>query len=222
LRLWRGGTYAVLLTDLHMPDMDGYTLADTIRSEEARRGLARHERMPILALTANALRGEAMRAQAAGMDEYLTKPLQLRLLKAALAKWLPRNGVETIPAELSEDAIHAPHSGILDVGVLKNLVGEDAEVVREFLSHYRTASASLATEMRVAGAAADVRQVSALAHKLKSSSRSVGALALGDLCAELENACRSGKRENVAQGMVEFEAALRAVHVQIDRHLARS
>jgi signal transduction histidine kinase/CheY-like chemotaxis protein/HPt (histidine-containing phosphotransfer) domain-containing protein len=222
LRLWREGQYAVLLTDLHMPAMDGYTLADTIRREEAQRGIARHERIPILALTANALRGEAMRAQAAGMDEYLTKPLQLHLLKAALAKWLPRNGVQTMPAALDEDPIRATDSGVFDVAVLKNLVGEDAEVVREFLSHYRAASTGLAAEMRVAGAAADIRQLGALAHKLKSSSRSVGALALGDLCAELENACRSGKRENVSQGMVEFEAALRAVHARIDRHLARS
>jgi HPt (histidine-containing phosphotransfer) domain-containing protein len=161
-----------------------------------------------------------MRAQAAGMDEYLTKPLQLHLLKAALAKWLPRNDVQTMPAPLGEDP--ASDSGVFDVAVLKNLVGDDSKVVREFLSHYRTASARSAAEMRVASAAADIRQVGAIAHKLKSSSRSIGALALGDLCAELENACRSGQRENVSQGMVEFEAALLAVLAQIDRHIART
>ena len=221
LRLWRGGSYALLLTDLHMPGMDGYTLADTIRSEEARRGLARHERMPILALTANALRGEAMRAQAAGMDEYLTKPLQLHLLKAALAKWLPRSGAQAAPAASSDAPVEAPEPRVFDVSVLNELVGEDAQVVRELLSQYRAASARLAAEMRVAAPAPDMRQIGALAHKLKSSSRSVGALALGDLCAELENACRSGKRDNVVQGMVEFEAALRAVQARIDRHLER-
>ena len=220
LRLWRNGQYALLLTDLHMPDMDGYTLADTVRREEIQSGLAGNARMPILALTANALRGEAMRAQAAGMDEYLTKPLQLHLLKAALAKWLPRNDAQTIPAPLGEDP--APDSGVFDVVVLKNLVGDDSKVVSEFLSHFRAASTRSAAEMRVASAAADIRQVGAIAHKLKSSSRSIGALALGDLCAELENACRSGQRENVLQGMVEFEDALLEVHVRIDRHIART
>ena len=89
MRLWRAGKYALLLTDLHMPEMDGYALAEAIRREEASRGTAREKRMPILALTANALRSEATRAEAAGMDEYLTKPLRLTLLKAALSRWLP-------------------------------------------------------------------------------------------------------------------------------------
>ncbi|HXE36959.1 MAG TPA: ATP-binding protein, partial [Azonexus sp.] len=84
LRLWHEGNYALLLTDLHMPEMDGYTLAATIRREEAGA-----RRMPIVALTANALRGEANRARAAGMDEYLTKPVQLGQLGSALEKWLP-------------------------------------------------------------------------------------------------------------------------------------
>jgi PAS domain S-box-containing protein len=83
LKLWREGRHALLLTDLHMPRMDGYTLAQTIRREEAA-----CMRIPILALTANALRGEAGRALAAGIDEYLTKPVQLQLLKDALERWL--------------------------------------------------------------------------------------------------------------------------------------
>ncbi len=89
LEMWRGGDYALLLTDLHMPSLDGYALAQAIRHGESARPPARRGRMPILALTANALRGEANRAFAAGMDEYLTKPLQLRMLADALRKWLP-------------------------------------------------------------------------------------------------------------------------------------
>ena len=86
LRMWREGSYALLLTDLHMPDMDGYTLTESIRQEEATRPGGR--RMPILALTANALHGEAMRALASGMDDYMTKPLQLDMLRAALERWM--------------------------------------------------------------------------------------------------------------------------------------
>ncbi len=86
LRMWREGSYALLLTDLHMPDMDGYTLTETIRQEEATRPGGR--RMPILALTANALHGEAMRALASGMDDYMTKPLQLDMLRVALERWM--------------------------------------------------------------------------------------------------------------------------------------
>ncbi len=90
LDMWKAGGYAMLLTDLHMPSLDGCELAAAIRHAEAARPAAGHPRMPILALTADAMRGEAARAMAAGMDEYLTKPLQLPMLAQALEKWLPR------------------------------------------------------------------------------------------------------------------------------------
>jgi signal transduction histidine kinase/CheY-like chemotaxis protein len=84
LQMWRSGGYALLLTDLHMPEMDGYSLAEAIRREEAGR-----RRMPILALTANALQEEFSRVLAIGMDAYLTKPMRLQELRVVLDKWLP-------------------------------------------------------------------------------------------------------------------------------------
>lgn len=167
LRLWREGNYALLLTDLHMPEMDGYTLAETIRREAAKR-----RRMPILALTANALRGEANRARSAGMDEYLTKPVQLHRLRVALEKWLPRTNGSTpsaAPPEESRDGRAAP---VVDVAVLRGLVGDDAGTVREFLSDYLASARRLAAELRAAVVAGDTQRVGAVAHKLKSSSRS--------------------------------------------------
>ena len=84
LRLWRAGTYAMLLSDLHMPNVDGYELAASIRRDEEAGGT----HLPIIALTANALHGEAERATAAGMDGYLTKPVPLATLREVLAKWI--------------------------------------------------------------------------------------------------------------------------------------
>ena len=89
LKMWRAGRHALLLSDLDMPCLDGYALAQAIRREEAGRGTPAHARLPIVALTANALPSEASRASAAGMDDYLTKPLQLHMLAAALRRWLP-------------------------------------------------------------------------------------------------------------------------------------
>jgi CheY-like chemotaxis protein/HPt (histidine-containing phosphotransfer) domain-containing protein len=215
LRLWRAGDYALLLTDLHMPDMDGYTLAETIRREEILQGAAWSGRMPILALTANALRGEAMRAQAAGMDEYLTKPLQMNLLKDALKKWMPRDGrADSLPGELAEASGGAAPGPIVDVSVLKGLIGDDDAVVREFLGEFLAAARRLSVDLQ-AVAADDNRQMGAIAHKLKSSSRSVGAVALGDACAELENACRAGTRDDVAQARAKFEKDLLAAEAEI-------
>ena len=216
---WREGRYGLLLTDLHMPDMDGYALAEAIRREEAQRDPGSHGRMPILALTANAMRGEAMRAQAVGMDDYLTKPMLLHLLKAAIAKWLPRDGGDAAsgaPAGEQRDAPGGDQAhAVVDLAVLKGMVGDDPEILREFLVDYRISAGRLAAELQAARIADDLRQIGAIAHKLKSSSRSVGALALGDVCAELENASRSGARAAVLQGLAQFEARLQAVDAHI-------
>jgi PAS domain S-box-containing protein len=215
LRMWQAGHYGLLLTDLHMPRMDGYDLAQAIRREEVQRAGGTWARMPILALTANAVRGESLRALGAGMDQYLTKPLQLPLLKAALRKWLPLERGETVPGELS-DLAHVPSVGsAVDVSVLVSLVGDDPAIVRDFLAEFRTSARRLAAEMHIALVTEDVRQIGAMAHKLKSSSRSVGALALGDACAELENSCRSGMRDEVGHRMAKFQAKLAAVDQQI-------
>jgi PAS domain S-box-containing protein len=84
LALWRTGRFDILFTDLQMPVMDGYELAAMIRAEETAAA-----RLPIVALTANALQEEAARCRAAGMDDCLTKPVQVSTLREALQRWLP-------------------------------------------------------------------------------------------------------------------------------------
>jgi CheY-like chemotaxis protein len=94
LARWRSGAFALVLTDLNMPDMDGYALAGAIRAEEGA-----GPRIPILALTADAFHGKSDRWRLAGIDAYLTKPLELPTLKSALEHWLrQRDGVAELPA----------------------------------------------------------------------------------------------------------------------------
>ncbi|MDO8466130.1 MAG: ATP-binding protein [Gallionella sp.] len=90
LERWQSGDYGLLFTDLHMPEMDGYELTTAIRAAEktAANGINK-PRVPIIAITANALKGEADHCRAIGMDDYLSKPVQLINLKAMLKKWLP-------------------------------------------------------------------------------------------------------------------------------------
>ncbi len=86
LAAWRRGGFRLLITDCHMPRMDGYELARRVRADEAAAGCAR--RLPIVAMTANALSGERERCAAAGMDDYLAKPVSLTQLASALNRWL--------------------------------------------------------------------------------------------------------------------------------------
>ncbi|GLU35408.1 PAS domain S-box protein [Trinickia caryophylli] len=217
LALWRAHRYALLLTDLHMPEMDGYELVETIRREEAP-----GTRLPIVALTANAVQGEATRAKAVGMDGYLTKPLQLNRLQAVLethfrAPEASRAAVEAQPEPATRDA--APTTAV-DLDVLKGIVGDDPEVVRELLADYQQSVGRLAAELRVHCDAGRGREAGAIAHKLKSSSRSVGAMALGDLCAELENAGKAGDLALLANWAKQFDTALAAVEDSLEQLLA--
>lgn len=149
------------------------------------------------------------------MDEYLTKPVLLRLLREALEKWLIPANTPTAPLAPPQEARAAQAVAAVDVTVLKALVGDDPDTVRGFLSDYLVSARRLAAELRAAFAAGDARQVGAIAHKLKSSSRSVGALALGDQCVELENAGKAGDRAAIAKRMAGFEATLGTVEAQI-------
>ena len=198
LRRWQSGDYALLFTDLHMPEMDGYDLTLAIRVGEGGRS-----RMPIIALTANALSGESERCRAVGMDDYLSKPASLAELAAALDKWLP--AVAASPA--------APGSTPMpvDVTVLEALVGSDQQIIREFLQEFRVTALRSAAELADACAAQRPADAAAIAHKLKSSARSVGALKLGELCSAMEAAAAAGEHTALAALLPRFEAEMAAV-----------
>ena len=205
LARWQSGDYALLLTDLHMPEMDGYELSRAIRSSEAGT-----QRMPIVALTANAIKGEAEHCLAAGMNGYLSKPAQLADLKAVLQEWLPLVGT-ALPALATPAALTQALSLPVDVSVLKALVGDDPAVVDEFLREFRLDARLIAEELRCACEAGRAKAGGAAAHKLKSSSRAVGALALGELCEMMDQAGRSGQVEALMALLPLFQAEMTAV-----------
>ncbi|MFL9908620.1 PAS domain S-box protein [Paraburkholderia sp. RL17-337-BIB-A] len=210
LDLWRTTRYALLLTDLHMPKMDGYELVETIRREEQS-----ELRLPVIALTANAIQGEAARAAALGMDGYLTKPLQLSRLQAVLEQHFPAREALRLKKMRSVQLNETDSAAVVDIDVLKSIVGDDADVVRELLGDYLKSVRNLATELRTHCAQGRGREAGSVAHKLKSSSRSIGAIALGDLCAQLENAGKAGDLATLASWVQQFDAALVAVEQAI-------
>jgi len=208
LELWRSGDYALLFSDLHMPEMDGYELSAAIRAAE-KNGKTR---ISIIAFTANAIKGEAERCRAIGMDDYLSKPVQLVKLKAMLEKWLPTVEVAADAGLRCANPIYgAGASAPVDVNALKALVGDDEATIREFLHDFRISAAKIAVELRTACAAGQATAAGALAHKLKSSARSVGALALGELCAGMEKAGKAGDTETLEALLPRFEQELLGV-----------
>ena len=202
----KSGQYALLFTDLHMPEMDGYDLTLQIRLAEAGR-----VRMPIIALTANALKGEAERCLAVGMDDYLSKPAPLGALAAALEKWMPAPAVAMASPPPSMGASQVPSSAPVQVSALEALVGTNPQLIQEFLDEFAVNAAGLAVEL--SDACKDLKSDAAagIAHKLKSSSRSVGALRLADLCAAMEAAGNAGDLAVLRELLPAFQAEIALV-----------
>jgi signal transduction histidine kinase/HPt (histidine-containing phosphotransfer) domain-containing protein/ActR/RegA family two-component response regulator len=216
LARWQSGDYALLLTDLHMPSMDGYALTAAIRAAEKA-----DVRVPIVALTANVLKGEADRCREMGMDDYCSKPMPLADLKSMLDKWLPDDkAAGTVPDAVvaSTPAAATVTRAPVDVRVLQELVGEDPALVRDFLRDFRRSAVGIAAELRAACAAHDLAAVVAAAHKLKSSARAVGAFDLGELCAALEDEGRAKDADAVMVLLGRFETALAAMEAFLDNY----
>ncbi len=100
---------------------------------------------------------------------------------------------------------------VLDVSVLKALVGDEPRVIAEFLHDFRVSASEAAIQLRIAWRAREAIALEAVAHRLKSSARSVGALALGELCSEMETAGQEGRLESMAELWPKFEAEWSAV-----------
>jgi PAS domain S-box-containing protein len=222
LERWRQGAHAMLLTDLHMPGLDGYQLAAQIRAAEAP-----GTHLPIVALTANASKAETQRCKDIGIDRYMTKPLQLGDLHAMLKAWMPA-GAQPLPLRAIKSYRTAPPSRAagmasgateipaIDLSVLSALVGSDPEVIRDMLVSFRMSAGRSRDAIRIGIAAGAGKDVADAAHPLKSAARSIGATRLAAVCAELEAAGEAGRLPELVARLATFEQA----YADVDRSLA--
>ncbi|BBP04997.1 hypothetical protein TPL01_19290 [Sulfuriferula plumbiphila] len=210
LPMWRDGRFALVITDCHMPAMDGYALSQAIRKIEAEERLPH---TPIIAWTANALAEEAVHCHDAGMDEILIKPADLGQLKKALAKWLCITETDhSQPTPALQDADSGLIAQPIDYAVLNKIVPDSAEQIQllhDFQAHIRADRAKL-LEMLEQG---DQVNVERMVHRMKGSSRMVGAQNLSNACVSIETAC-NGNMDDVRVAMAGLDEAIR----QIESH----
>ncbi len=191
-----GQAFDIVLMDCQMPVMDGYAASRAIRERETQAGLG--QRIPIIALTANALVGDAEVCLAAGMDDHLAKPYTRAQLAAVLSRWLPARCVCAPDArQLAEAAAAAPpepKGGLLDRSALDNIraIDDDGSVLDEVIQMYLDESDSHVDALLAAMATGDTATLARTAHALKSASFNVGAKSLGELCQRLERQAKSG------------------------------
>jgi diguanylate cyclase (GGDEF)-like protein len=224
--------FDLVLMDCQMPVMDGYEAARTLRAWEAalQKSLTRR-RVTIVAMTANALAGDREKCLAAGMDDYLAKPVKRDILALTLARWLAPL-VQGPPEEAKRDAgmdsteVQLPGPAVpaktaLDAAILsqlRELMGDElSEVIDNYL---RDTSAQLAA-MEVALEQGDLVVLGRCAHSLKSSSDAVGAVLIQSTSQALEAHARANGRIDDARRMVAaVRAAFEAATVELQAIIA--
>jgi two-component system, sensor histidine kinase and response regulator len=205
LALLRSGRYGLLLTDFHMPEMDGFELTAAIRAEEA----GGDRRLPIVALTADALPGTGQRCQEAGMDAYLTKPIDSKALSATLQRFLPqaaglRRAVAPVAAQTTDLATDLATRAagvdpwVFDPTRLIESFGRAEVEALAFLAAFVDAIPGMIAAIENALVAADQRAARDAAHSLKGAALSVGAVRLGQLAGDLQDALDDSDPETAA------------------------
>jgi signal transduction histidine kinase/CheY-like chemotaxis protein len=212
--------YAAVLMDVQMPEMDGYEATAEIRRGE---GPGRHT--PIIAMTANAMRGDREKALAAGMDDYLVKPVRQEELDAMLERWIsqptPRPGREPLAQKSGGgDPGTADVAPALDLTVLKSRRGPEqrgeadklARIVGLFLEDVPPRLEAL----RRAVDRGDAREVEETAHLLRGGSGYMGAVRMVDICTELQALGASGELSRAQPLLDALEAEFGRVHSALE------
>ena len=205
LALWQNGGFGLMVTDCQMPVMDGYQLATAIRKLEA----GMKTRLPIIACTANVSLGARQQCFSVGMDEVITKPVELATLKQLLDQRMPLAQV------VKFDLPTAPLA--TDFGALEDLVMGDSVLREELLEEFRRTNAD---DLKSAARAVDTVSIADLrraAHRIKGAARTVGSARLADAAALLEQAAQAGDWQRVADAW----PPLREECERLDARIAR-
>ncbi|MGZ3806290.1 MAG: response regulator, partial [Pseudobdellovibrionaceae bacterium] len=212
LELWKTRNYAMILTDLQMPEMDGYQLAAEIRKAEG----GTEKRIPIIAITASTVKSEMDRCTAAGMDGYLVKPAPLETLRVTIERW--------ISVEQKTEQIHELESTVRETtnveekwmelpvwekDALKKLVGNNQATYDAYLKKFVKRIENQATNLLQSIEANDFASNKKIAHNLKSNARIIGAMKLGELCEAMEIAAYNEDSVTFGKTVKDFAPTLR-------------
>ncbi len=207
--VWQQAPVDLILTDCHMPEMDGFQLTKAIRDQEQRDHISKT--VPIIAITANALRGEAERCLGVGMNDFLSKPIEIRQLYEAISQWvepLPPSDTESAPSRTVEP---------VDISVLEDLVGPDIELHLQIITQFIQDAPDNMAAINNAILTKDLEQAANEAHKLKSSSKAIGAHQLADYCLSVELAGRQHAQDPATDSLLELKSEFLTVMDYLSR-----
>jgi CheY-like chemotaxis protein/HPt (histidine-containing phosphotransfer) domain-containing protein len=209
------GTFDLILMDCHMPEMDGFEATMEIRKRER---LSNAKRVPIVALTANAMAQDRDECLNAGMDDHLAKPFSMQTMQEMLERWMPPAAPAESRTAETTIALPFPKNGeeVIDREVLQQLgalrKNGKPDLLARTINLYLAESPKLIQKLKQAAASNDAPAIARSAHSLKSSSANVGATALSRYCADIEASARRADTEEASRMLAKVLAEHGRVH----------
>ena len=216
--------FDAVFMDCEMPEMDGYEA-----TAEIRRRQAGQRRLPIIAMTAKAINGDRERCLAAGMDDYISKPVRMEDLEAALERWIP--DAISKPHQQPDPAPQTPNNEnglgseidpaglVLDAEVTERLralaQATDPSILTEIYDAFLSSAVGYSATLRQASASGNTDDLARAAHSLKGASANIGAKAVALLAHELEILGNSPSLTGAAGLVAQLEIELKRVELEI-------
>ena len=223
-----GDQFDLLLMDIHMPEMDGFEATGQIRARE--REAQSDKRVPIIALTANAMKGDREKCLAAGMNDYLAKPIKASDLYAVVLRNAPESpvGPRGEAGPLPEPPIEATGAGdaadvtdgVFDLGTALTNVGGSEEIFQTMIGCYFEEKADLLPNLEGAVAEGNAEVVQRVAHTIKSSVGTLGAEAARGAAYDLEMIGKSKELAEAGAHLASLKHELARLDVALRKHAA--
>ncbi len=205
--------YDLVLMDVQMPEMDGFDATRAIRNPQSR---VLNQQVTIVAMTAHAMQGDREKCVQAGMDDYLTKPIERQALIAVLKKWLKSNG-EVDQPEISkpeeEVVISTPEKelAVFNYAAFMNRVMGDKNLARRVLKEFLEDLPVEITQLKNHVAAGDARLVQMQAHMIKGACATMGGEALRAVVWAMEQAGKAGDIDAARACLADLDAQFNAL-----------
>jgi two-component system, sensor histidine kinase and response regulator len=210
--------YDIVFMDVQMPVMDGFTATQTIRGGRAK---VVNPEIPIIAMTAHAMKGDRERCLGAGMNDYISKPISPKDLAEALDKWLnhiPKSR-PAVPAPFpqKEECLDGPL--VFDRKTLTDRLMGDEELVREICAGFLEDMTIQIRELRQSIERSDGDVVGRLSHTIKGAAANVGAMALNAVALNMEKNAKAGQLVELVPVMSEMERQFDLLKIRMEENL---
>ena len=199
--------YDLILMDCQMPEMDGFEATKAIRSRELAANTS--QKVPIVAMTANAMAGDRDKCLASGMDDYRKKPLHMSDIASVIEQWIPAHPLlQPLPGKTAaNDAAETEYLPPLDLERVNNMFAQDKKVVQEMLALYLTSTQSSFERLQTAIDQEDSRTTARIAHEIKGASAYIAAHEMTELSKFLEFAAKNQDWQKAHENFDELESA---------------